>query len=150
MTVRPSPTWEAPAGSVHEPVLAGNDWRLVIGEKRCRLLQARKACGAPAVVEVNRAQHGRRDNWWAYCGDHMFGRWIEDGRIWQWRAVPTPSVSLPDTPAFAAALGNLATRVNGFVYAGDRLNAVMDTVRHLRADPALASVLLSEHTKETR
>lgn len=37
----------------------------------------------------------------------------------------------------------LAERVNGFVYAGDRLNAVLDTVRELKADPELAARLLA-------
>lgn len=42
----------------------------------------------------------------------------------------------------ADALRTLAERVNGFVYAGDRLNAVVDTVKALRADPKLAAMLL--------
>lgn len=151
--VRPAPSWEVPAGHVHEPMLAGAGWRVVVGEKRCRLLQARKACGAPAVVEMNRAQHGKPDNWWAYCPDHMFGRWIEDGQVWQWRAVTAKAepAPLPETPAFTTALSVLAERVNGFVYAGDRLNAVVDAIRHLRADPALAATLLIvEETADAR
>lgn len=142
MTTRPSPTWDAPEGTVHAPVLADR-WQLVIGYKRCRLLQGRKACGAPAVAEINRAQHGKRDNWWAYCPHHMFGRWIEDGQVWEWRAVPAPALAaLPKTPAYTVALTNLVSRVNGLVYAGDRLDAVVEVVRHLRADPELAALLL--------
>jgi hypothetical protein len=146
--VRPSPSWEAPPGTVHEPFPA-DGWRLVVAEKRCRLLQARKACGAPAVAEMNRAQHGNPDNWWAYCPQHMFGRWIEDGRVWEWHAVPVrPAGTLPETPAYKAALSDLVTRVNGFVYAGDRLGAVVDVVRHLRADPVLAATLLRVSAEE--
>jgi hypothetical protein len=49
-----------------------------------------RACGAPAVAELNRGhlndQMERRDSWWAYCADHLYGRWIEDGRVMAWRA----------------------------------------------------------------
>lgn len=89
MAVRPVPGWEAPPGTVHEPMVAAG-WRLVSGEKRCRFMEARQACGAPAVVELNRSQHAHRgdENWWAYCPDHMYGRWIENGQVWQWRVAP--------------------------------------------------------------
>jgi hypothetical protein len=36
----------------------------------------------------------------------------------------------------------LAVRVNGFLYHGDRLEALIDTVKALRADPDLAARLL--------
>jgi hypothetical protein len=85
MAVRPAPTWEAPPGYVHEPMLDPS-WRVVTGERQCR--QARNACGAPAVAEFNRGRRGRTDDWWAYCPDHMYGRWIEDGRVCCWRVVP--------------------------------------------------------------
>lgn len=39
-------------------------------------------------------------------------------------------------------LETLATRVNGYVYHGDRLNALVQTVEALRADPDLAARLL--------
>lgn len=59
---------------------------------------------------------------------------------------PTPhwEALLPENPAYTVALTTLVARVNGFVYAGDRLNAVVDAVRHLRADPVLAAKLLNE------
>lgn len=40
------------------------------------------------------------------------------------------------------ALRQLVERVNGFVYAGDRLNAIVDAVKVLRADPELAARVL--------
>jgi hypothetical protein len=90
-TTRPVPGWEAPPGTVHEPMPATN-WRLVVGEKRCRLLTGKRtACGVPAVAETNRSQDHTIERWWAYCADHMFGRWIEDGQVWQWRVVPIDS-----------------------------------------------------------
>lgn len=52
--------------------------------------------------------------------------------------------TLPTGPAYTVALTTFVVRVNGFVYAGDRLNAVVDAVRHLRADPVLAATLLDE------
>jgi hypothetical protein len=39
-------------------------------------------------------------------------------------------------------LETLAARVNGYVYHGDRLNALVGTVEALRADPDLAARLL--------
>ena len=62
--------------------------------KRCRAGSSRyvKACGAPAVAELNRGRHNwqfgkRTDSWWAYCAEHMYGRWIEDGRVMNWVVV---------------------------------------------------------------
>lgn len=36
-----------------------------------------------------------------------------------------------------------------FVYPGDRLNAIIDTIRHLRADPKLARQLIGEPRPRT-
>lgn len=49
---------------------------------------------------------------------------------------------LPTDAGYTAAVEELVTRVNGFVYAGDRLSAVLETVRELRADPDLARKLI--------
>jgi hypothetical protein len=43
----------------------------------------------PAVAEFNRRRWSPLwekylDNWWAYCGDHMYGRWIDHGVIMCW------------------------------------------------------------------
>jgi len=69
-------------------------WRLVEGEKRCRAGASRRhtACRAPAVAELarRRARYVEPMNlngtvaWWAYCADHMYGRWIENGRVLEW------------------------------------------------------------------
>lgn len=50
---------------------------------------------------------------------------------------------LPPGKAYTGDLQILAERVNGFVYAGDRLSAVLDAVRVLRGDPELAARLLA-------
>jgi hypothetical protein len=76
-----------------EPVVDGdNRWRLVTSERRCRRMTGHKSCGRPAVAELNRgrwrpAGHGRVDAWWAYCADHLYDRWIEDGKVMGWRLV---------------------------------------------------------------
>lgn len=50
--------------------------------------------------------------------------------------------ALPDYQDYALDLSQLVEKVNGCIYAGDRLSAVVDTVRALRADPELARRLL--------
>jgi len=45
-------------------------------------------------------------------------------------------------------LETLAARVNGFVYQGERLNALVATVEALRADPDLAARLLGFSKQE--
>lgn len=90
--VRPSPSWEAPAGTIHQPML-DPQWRPVVGEKRCRFMADRKSCGAPSVAEMNRQRYSHRDcryveSWWPYCPDHLYGRWLEGGQVWCWIVVP--------------------------------------------------------------
>lgn len=41
----------------------------------------RKACGRPAVATAERGGRTRR---WAYCADHLYGSWIEDGKVVNW------------------------------------------------------------------
>lgn len=94
MTERPVPDREVPEG--YELVaVVDEDWRVASG-KRCRRREGpevgvrgshARACGRPSVAELNRParQHGRLlDNWWAYCASHLYGRWIEDGKIMHW------------------------------------------------------------------
>jgi hypothetical protein len=50
--------------------------------------------------------------------------------------------ALPVYQDYSTDLCRLVETVNGFIYAGDRLNAVVDTVRVLRANPELARRLL--------
>ena len=63
------------------------DWRLVSG-KRCRrgFGRGRPACTSEAVAELNRnaRRPGARESWWAYCERHLYGRWVEDGKVMQW------------------------------------------------------------------
>ncbi len=50
---------------------------------------------------------------------------------------------LPSDGAYTADLRLLAARANGFVYHGERLEAVIAAVKVLRADPDLARRLLT-------
>ena len=80
------PSWpEVPEG--HEVVaVADTDW-LVVAGKRCRWGAShatggrtdRHACGKPSVAELLRGTS--RPQWWAYCGEHLYGRWIENGQV---------------------------------------------------------------------
>lgn len=56
------------------------DWQVDTG-RRCRRQRARhKACGKPSVASLQRGKGGR----WAYCPDHLYGRWIENGEVMHW------------------------------------------------------------------
>jgi hypothetical protein len=81
---RPEPTYEAPEGWHFEAVI-DKDWRLVETDKKCRMMTRYKVCGQPAVAELNRGRLSER--WWAYCPDHLYGRWVENGHVMMWRLV---------------------------------------------------------------
>lgn len=51
---------------------------------------------------------------------------------------------LPADGDYTEALRELVVRINGFVYYGESTEAVIDTIRILRADPALARKLLAQ------
>lgn len=54
---------------------------------------------------------------------------------------------LPRDNRYTRSLSELVEHVNGFVYPGDRANAVVDTVKVLRHDPALARELLNNQPR---
>lgn len=58
-------------------------WRLIPADRKRTC--AMKGCGYVALVEFNRGQHrdgiGTIDSWWAYCGRHLYGRRIRNGKI---------------------------------------------------------------------
>ena len=81
---------EGPAGyhleAVPETSLSsGGRWRLASG-KRCRgdCGGGRTACGKPSAAELDRSHIAGRTRWYAYCPDHLYGRFIEDGQVWCW------------------------------------------------------------------
>jgi hypothetical protein len=65
------------------------EWRPVSGKGCRRQVAGRKACRQPAVAELARRYRfsGHRPDdrmWWAYCPEHMYGNWIEDGMVMHW------------------------------------------------------------------
>lgn len=105
MTRPPQPD-TPPAGYVYVPAEEPEDGGsyakpfvvLEPGEtpRRCRWLLNRRACGKPSVAKMNRGKTSytggsvgkTSEAWWHYCADHLYGRWIEDGRLMHWRLVP--------------------------------------------------------------
>lgn len=88
---RPAPTWDVPPG-FHHKAIEHDDWRLVSGKRCRRVAQRREVCGKPAVAELNRGRYRsvvnsdlrRVDYWWAYCPEHLYGNWIENGKVMHW------------------------------------------------------------------
>lgn len=67
--------------------------------KPCRYFVInRTACGEPSVARVDRSSTSskRRPNWWHYCGEHLYGRRIRDGRIEHCVARPDPPPTMAD------------------------------------------------------
>lgn len=83
---RPEP-WDNPdPEEFHfEPVECDERWKLHIGSPCRSMLPGHIICRAPSVAALNRGS--KRVQWWAYCAEHMYGKWIEDGRVWEWRLV---------------------------------------------------------------
>lgn len=75
MTLRP--VWVA------DPTLVWHVLTPADGPLRCRSGSGDTRCHRPAVAMLDRARTPRDRAWWAYCGDHLYGRRLVDGRIWQ-------------------------------------------------------------------
>lgn len=67
---------------------------------------------------------------------------MADGVVVGRRLPDMPPLPLEDE-AFMDAANELITRVNGFVYDGDRMNAILGAVRAMRDDPGLTRQLLA-------
>ena len=52
-------------------------------QRRCR----QPACGVKAVVAMLRGRLGTNGYLWGCCNRHMYGRWVEAGKVWYWRQV---------------------------------------------------------------
>lgn len=65
------------------------DWRVWLPGDAPRLCRFGSPfagfCRRPAVAFLRRGRRGRE---WAYCERHMYGRWIEDGRVLNWTVKP--------------------------------------------------------------
>jgi hypothetical protein len=50
-------------------------------------------CPNPPVADMRRlrvvaidGKDVRRGEWWAYCAEHLYGRWLENGVVMEWYA----------------------------------------------------------------
>lgn len=86
---RPAPPGEAGEGFEWAAVPeTSREWTAAQPGKTCRWRGsgAGHACGQAAIVAKVRGVHRRI--WWNYCGDHSYGRWIEDGVVMCWQRRP--------------------------------------------------------------
>jgi hypothetical protein len=102
----PKPDYPAPHG--YEYIAEEDaDWKLVVGAdepgRRCRYMTGRTQCGAPAVAALHRGPNAS-GSWWAYCADHMYGRWIDDGVVLQWVLRPTGAVEAENARGWVRSL----------------------------------------------
>lgn len=81
----PRRTLPAPEGFRYEWAVAHAVWQVYQGETRgCRFTigPGQRQCKRPAVAVLDRACLGQRASFWAYCEDHLYGRVLHDGAIW--------------------------------------------------------------------
>lgn len=82
---RPVPHGGAPSpeGYHYEAIEECDNWRIGAVERRCRFTVGpnKKQCGRPGVARLKRGRAG----WWGYCERHLYGKWIEDGKVMTWR-----------------------------------------------------------------
>lgn len=84
---RPAPSGEAPEG--YEWVASDEDsfleWKVpAVSSLGCRFTEKRITCGKPAAATLFRgSKTGTRP--YNYCADHLYGRWIENGKVMHWR-----------------------------------------------------------------
>ena len=72
-----------------EDDVAGKAWAVVDNprdRKPCRFSENRTTCKAPSVAKLHRGGPPGRE-WWHYCADHLYGRVISAGRVWNLRLV---------------------------------------------------------------
>lgn len=69
---------------VLEAVFGWLAWRVVAegDAKQCRDIAAGKRCTNTSVAMIQRGRSGKREQWWHYCPDHMFGRRVDGQRVW--------------------------------------------------------------------
>ncbi len=91
-TTRPPPRDGRPAPEGYRYVAVRADrWRAYPEPTgRCRFLTRQRGCGEPAVARLYRPhRRGQKaGTWWLYCRDHLYDRWIEDGRVMEWIIEP--------------------------------------------------------------
>lgn len=86
MTRPDPPDREPPTGLAWRAIRSSATWQPT-SQGRCRggAGPGRRACGAPAVLELRRVHHGfPGGRWWKYCQPCGYGHWVEDGQVWEW------------------------------------------------------------------
>ena len=75
--------WGQPVPDGYEAQVYAEDeqWRVRSEDAPPRKCRGKLACQSPPVAEMNRRPADMRSMWWAYCAEHMYGRWIEGGRV---------------------------------------------------------------------
>ena len=90
MTDRPDPQREVPEGYELVAVPEEDDWRVEDGSEGCRRATGHNGppCGRPAVMALRRTsplgRWGPTVQWWRYCAEHSYGRWVENGQVMHW------------------------------------------------------------------
>lgn len=80
-----SEPWAEPPDGFHFEVVADTEWITPpTGAGRCRYTvgPGHRICGAAPVATLMRGFRPARP--WDYCAEHLYGRWIEDGRVVGW------------------------------------------------------------------
>lgn len=101
--VRPEPNHAPPEGyrwvATAEDIIGGMAWRVVdqvegvrhpCRQRKDKSNGERATCRSISVAAIDRGRTPRgggprRVAWWHYCADHLYGRWIEDGKVFSWR-----------------------------------------------------------------
>lgn len=88
---RPRMPLSCPKGWTYAVAQASPEWR-VQPDAVSRLCR-RPGCDALGIAALNRGRvrhrppYGKADCWWAYCAEHMYGKWVEDGKVMYWGLV---------------------------------------------------------------
>lgn len=91
---------QAPESHARVPRAAGPEWQVLKpGQAQCSHVggRPRVRCTTVATVELNRPRHRRKgvcDSWYACCQEHACGRWVEDGQVMQWVAIPVETAEV--------------------------------------------------------
>lgn len=82
----PDPGHDPPPG-YHWAAVVSPDWRIEPGRRCRRMIAHYRYCRKPSAAALNR-RYGdgsvRAEDWWAYCPEHMYRNWIEDGQVMRW------------------------------------------------------------------
>jgi N-acetylneuraminic acid mutarotase len=67
----------------------------------------------------------------------------------EWRIVALPPGDAKSGSEFWAALRDAVGDINGFVYSGERTDAIIDTIKYLRTHPAMVKKLIIKKVEDS-